>query len=598
MQKTATPQDVEAKIDGDLAQPGREIRSFGKVAQPGVGPDEGVLCDVFGFGRLAQQPQRRRVRGVLVAFEERLRRVEISVPRSSNEGNVVQAVTSPLPCTCRAKSRLFVSAPPVPDVTRERIDRSQRAYPERSRRKHAVPRRHADASKPLETAPRARARRVGGLTGLLAYRLCPFGAGFVAKRSSFSRTAARYASETATNGGTDSVHRHRQSRRRRSPPIRSPVEVRALTGLRGVAACYVLIYHYFPLEFGTAARNGFTNFLGHGYLAVDLFFVLSGFVMAMNYRHLFDRGWSTAGYLRFLGRRIARIYPLYLAATAAGFILVAAGSLRYPPTPQLGLALLANVLMVQAWGVASSFDSPAWSISAEWAAYLAFPLLLAPMFRRASVAAVAATVCAVVLALLSFQRASLAHDFNVHEPLNLSGPWLALPVVRCIAEFALGLLSFRVAGTDVSRRVLSNRWVAPLLCGVIVGIMAVPQSDLAVVLLFPVLVTSLANGTHLPARVLSSPPAELAGRLSFSIYLTHKLFYGVLLWVYTRGHAAGIAHAQFYAAAVCIALTAPTAWCAYRFIEVPGRSRLRRLFEGSSSDTVRSLSPRSSPNNA
>jgi peptidoglycan/LPS O-acetylase OafA/YrhL len=372
-----------------------------------------------------------------------------------------------------------------------------------------------------------------------------------------------------------------------SAAIQSSTEIRSLTGLRGIAAVYVLLFHYFPLSVSSNVSNPLKRILDHGYLAVDLFFVLSGFVMALSYHRSFAAGWSPSMYLRFLGRRIARIYPLYLGATIVGFFFVVLGWIRYTQGAQLGWALFANLFMVQAWGIVGSFDSPAWSISAEWAAYLAFPALLIPtMFRKPWVGWLSAIICTGILALFYVLPASLLQEHEVRQPFNFNGYSFALPVVRCIPEFALGILAFRLTGTPFGRRLAASPWIAIAVGLAILALLTVPRSDLGVVLLFPILVTSLASGNHLPDRMLGSPPAELVGRLSYSIYLTHKLLLGLLTWIYLRARATGMAHASLYAAVICMALTLGIALLAYRTIEEPGRRRLRRFFEGGPSDAL------------
>jgi peptidoglycan/LPS O-acetylase OafA/YrhL len=140
-------------------------------------------------------------------------------------------------------------------------------------------------------------------------------------------------------------------------PRDSPGEIRPLTGLRGIAALYVVSYHH---RLGVPFSNPLTTSLAHGYLAADLFFVLSGFVMALTYSHMFARGWSMAAYVRFLGRRAARIYPLYFVATLAAFVFILAGALEAPRLAPLGTALTLNLLLIQAWGFVGSLDGPAW----------------------------------------------------------------------------------------------------------------------------------------------------------------------------------------------------------------------------------------------
>ena len=93
----------------------------------------------------------------------------------------------------------------------------------------------------------------------------------------------------------------------RDNPRRRRAEIRALTGLRGVAALLVALYHINPNWIAPTATG---RFVGKGYLWVDLFFVLSGFLLAMNYARLFAGGWSLRAWLDFLLHRVARIYPL------------------------------------------------------------------------------------------------------------------------------------------------------------------------------------------------------------------------------------------------------------------------------------------------
>src|SRR5664279_1371501 len=132
--------------------------------------------------------------------------------------------------------------------------------------------------------------------------------------------------------------------------------------------------------------------------------------MALNYGQMFENGWSKAAYLKFLGRRVARIYPLYFVGTAVGFLLVVMHWSGYESGAPLGLALCFNLIMVQAWGLVQSFDVPGWSISAEWAAYLFFPALLAPtLFCRRRLAWASVIISIGVLGTLCLLPPSLVH---------------------------------------------------------------------------------------------------------------------------------------------------------------------------------------------
>jgi peptidoglycan/LPS O-acetylase OafA/YrhL len=359
-------------------------------------------------------------------------------------------------------------------------------------------------------------------------------------------------------------------------------DIRPLTGLRGVAALYVMFFHYSG-HFNNS--NPFDIFVYHGYLAVDLFFCLSGFVMALSYSKMFAESWSLATYWKFLGRRIARVYPLYLVGTIAGFILVTHGWLGSLHFDFPGISLALNVLMIQTWGLIPSFnsyDSPTWSLSAEWAAYLSFPLILfVTLKRRPSLAWISTVLCVGVIAMLPWLREFLGDKtWLPGSPLDIYAPWMALPVLRCLPEFMLGVLAYRAAFTPLGIKIAENRWASSILLVVTLGLMAVPNTDVLVVLLFVVMLITLSSESSKPAKLLSSPLAQLAGQLSYSIYLTHYLFLGVLYWTFGSVRQLGLAHAQTYAAAFCVALTLPTAYLLYAYFEVPSRKYLRHVFEG------------------
>jgi peptidoglycan/LPS O-acetylase OafA/YrhL len=150
-----------------------------------------------------------------------------------------------------------------------------------------------------------------------------------------------------------------------------------LTGLRGIAAFAVLFYH---IRGGMAgfAPEGVTAVLARGYLAVDLFFVLSGFILWWTYGAAFAEQ-GRAAIVPFIIRRFARIFPLHLAIMAAmiGFALLLTLSGRALGTQYPLAELPAHLVLVQNWGFtdALSWNDPAWSISAEWAAYLLLAMI-------------------------------------------------------------------------------------------------------------------------------------------------------------------------------------------------------------------------------
>ena len=365
-------------------------------------------------------------------------------------------------------------------------------------------------------------------------------------------------------------------------------EIKSLTGLRGIAALYVVLFHFF---IGQHFTNPFTTLLAHGYLAVDIFFVLSGFVMTLTYSHLFDRGHSLASYGKFLGKRIARVYPLYLVGTLCAFVLIILGVLEAPHL-QLRFALLWNLLMVQSWGITESLDGPGWSISTEWAAYLLYPAFLLLFVRNRAGRWSAIALSIGTLVFLSFSPLAHAHAVDSAAILDVHDWHYGLPVLRCLAEFVLGMIAYQFSTTSSGIRFASRAWIQDALAVVAIMLLTIPRTDFLMVCSIPPLLAGLARGGSFVARILGSKPMELAGRYSYSIYLIHTLLYGVLGWIHHQVNAAGLKHGQTFAALIGISLTIPLAALAYHSIEKPGRAFIRNLIEGR---TQTALAPLASP---
>ena len=178
----------------------------------------------------------------------------------------------------------------------------------------------------------------------------------------------------------------------------SPEQLASLTPLRGIAALWVVIFHfcwYFP----AVHPERYTGAVYKGYLAVDMFFVLSGFVITHVYKGGFAHRVTGRCYRDFLKARVARIYPLHITVlllfvATATVERAASYALKgsFEPIPLLGERSLggffANVVMLQGlWARELSWNDPSWSISLEFLAYLLFPLLF-PVLWRAGRAAV------------------------------------------------------------------------------------------------------------------------------------------------------------------------------------------------------------------
>ncbi|MDP9096087.1 MAG: acyltransferase, partial [Pseudomonadota bacterium] len=165
-------------------------------------------------------------------------------------------------------------------------------------------------------------------------------------------------------------------------PSRPRPELKALTSLRGLAAIAVVLQHFSS----TAQRNAsgwIPSIVPHGYMAVDFFFVLSGFIMSYTYLTGFE-ALGLRAFGPFLWKRVARIFPLGIAIT---LIVVALGQLvapfgltglfySLPNGAGLGSMIAINLLHLQGLMPEYNLNDPSWSVSVELGAYLLFPILI------------------------------------------------------------------------------------------------------------------------------------------------------------------------------------------------------------------------------
>jgi len=347
-------------------------------------------------------------------------------------------------------------------------------------------------------------------------------------------------------------------------------EVRSLTGLRGIAALWVVLFHYFTPVF---LATPLLCILGHGYLAVDLFFVLSGFVLCLNYSAYFVNGVTGQQYWNFLSRRIARIYPLYLATLVVAAILVTRRLLQFWGT-HFSVTLLANVFLVQNLGFWQSVDIPAWSVSVEWISYLIFPALMFCIYLRHAAVSWAALILSIVT-IVALYTWNLSHG-GWPKAFDITvGP---ASIARGLTEFTLGVLSYRALTTPFGQRLSRHPWAVNGITFVLLILLAMRGSDIFVVFLYPFFILSLLKGSALVSRILGSVMLEYLGLISFSVYLVHTLLNPLLGWIdeWIRGH--GRSHAHSFAVAMTLPVLLLLSSLTYYSIEVPPRRYLRNVF--------------------
>jgi peptidoglycan/LPS O-acetylase OafA/YrhL len=353
-----------------------------------------------------------------------------------------------------------------------------------------------------------------------------------------------------------------------------PPRIPSLTSIRGLAAWWVVAYHfreYLPLS----PHSGVIEFVERGHYAVDLFFMLSGFVLQMNYGNaLFADGLNFRNLGSFSIARFARIYPLHLfmmiifIANPLALTLFSAHvgdsvlSYRYGPSDYiLGLFLLQN------WGFCDrlTWNIPAWSISTEFAAYILFPVAsyLTLRFVRRQVSAIIIMIC-VLLCLCLFLRLT--------DTANLNDDIPKLGLMRCICEFLSGVILYRVTELlDVSKR---RGWLllGLLLSPIMFWIAGAPEYFSV----FPIclaLVLLAASPYGFVSFALAWKPLWYLGEISYSTYMVH---FFVKDWVkfILVDHLGEKSWAIF---AIFIAATAALSVVLYLHIEIPWKERILKI---------------------
>lgn len=344
-----------------------------------------------------------------------------------------------------------------------------------------------------------------------------------------------------------------------------PVVLPSLTGVRAFAALWVVCHHLRP------APPGLERFFDLGYLGVDLFAFLSGFVIAHHYAAPLARHDSRTA-ARYLWVRAVRIFPLHWFALAlmvvARFSIEGFGE-RPADRERYGAAdLVQQILMVYGWGFADRFawNLPSWTVSSEWLCYLVFPFA-APWVAREGSGARAAGLAVLCLAATTAALVSVGHaDFNA----ALDYGWL-----RIGGEFATGCWLQRAWLRGFARGA-PWEWIGPAALGaaVVFGTLDLPAG---VVASFAVLVLALAQQRGVLARALSIAPFVFLGEASYAIYLMHWVVLRVLLYtawapipLTGRPGTLGVVAVDF-ACVVAVSVLAHLA------IDVPLRRRLRRL---------------------
>lgn len=354
-----------------------------------------------------------------------------------------------------------------------------------------------------------------------------------------------------------------------------------LDSLRGICAVMVVLYHF--------SSNGFIADLPvveNGWLFVDYFFVLSGFVITHSYAARLEGGQISIG--RFMGLRLGRIYPLHLfvllAIAALELLLVFGGDMiarfvsRAPFTGSRAIEpLIQSLFLVQSFGIrnGAGWNGPAWSIAAEMWTYLLFAVAFV-MFKNRAVLVSAVLSAAALLALISYSP-------TLHVTFNGG-------IFRCIFGFGLGVLTYYAFRRFGTFRGGSMAEIGAVAITVLFVSLASGGWTFLAPIVFAGMIFVLASQSGVVSHVLYARPLQFLGLTSYSIYMIHVFVQGrlgevlqITRIVKIKVDADGRTLLQAtplvsdILTVVMLATVVGCAYITYRLIEKPGQVLSRRL---------------------
>lgn len=334
-----------------------------------------------------------------------------------------------------------------------------------------------------------------------------------------------------------------------------------LDGLRGVAALMVIVFHcfetYIPV-FGTQIVN-------HGYLAVDFFFVLSGFVIGYAY----DDRWDKMTTWGFFKRRLTRLHPMVIAGTLVGAAMFFFAGAAFPQTLQnpgwkIALCFVMGLLMIpcgmgldiRGWGEMNSFNGPNWSLTFEYCGNILYAFILRRLPKIAL--AVLCVVCAFFTLDLTmgwdvFGFFPDGPQYTVIGGWSLTGQQLYIGFTRLLYPFLCGLLISRILPGHMSKdnpsgspiRLNGGFWWCSLALVVLFSVPCIGGKTgipdgiyqaVCILLLFPLIVLTGAGSVTKGKR--STAVCKWLGDISYPLYITHYPFmYMQMSWVAEHGDA-------------------------------------------------------------
>ncbi len=302
-------------------------------------------------------------------------------------------------------------------------------------------------------------------------------------------------------------------------------DIPGLTGIRGILALWVVMYHFWPDVLALfPSCSVLTPMIGKGHFAVPAFFMLSGVVLAHNYRHL-GRTLEHRSVIGFLVKRLARIYPVHFVSLMIVLSMVVVSRSRGWSIAESGYTprdFVLNLFLVHTWvpHFTLNWNYPSWSISSEWFAYLLFIPLMFLCYR---ITVHTVWVVLVISIGCTFAIYYSPKDTWFRELLCVvpTFTWGAMFVYGWNARDNLGIAS--AVGTTARQMTLISVLLIVSSC-----FLPSPYYAGCLLLSLGVLVMSLYVAGSQPDGVYVFAAVQFLGEVSYSLYMTHTLAQKIL----------------------------------------------------------------------
>ncbi|WP_188080044.1 acyltransferase [Neorhizobium sp. P12A] len=292
-------------------------------------------------------------------------------------------------------------------------------------------------------------------------------------------------------------------------------EIKTLTGVRGVAAILVVLYH-----FSITRASGLTSLftIPHAYMSVDAFFILSGFVLSYNYGWIFLASFKFIDYVSFLYKRFCRIYPAYFFVMCICVPKLFIGMSGNGAREAYDSAdVYSNFLMLSVWAVnAKLFIGPSWSVCVEVFCYFIFPLLAAIVARGFLFPIFSILIAYFGIVIIS--RSQL----GVEGSLDIVSGETFYPTLRALCGFVIGMGFSKLATSSISKRLNWNLIFCLGLVALFVSISASLADSVTYLAIATIVLGASAEGA-VSRAIFENPLSCFLGKISYSLYLTHAL---------------------------------------------------------------------------